>query len=267
MPVFNSALFRDLLAGKILSMRSIERFVFQGEICPTTKRFHYQGWFSFKKDDKQRPLGYMTETWCMDMSLKSQKAKADWQAYQYCVKDETCVPGTRKANFDIEEPPRKVVSDLAGIDLFWWQREILDLYNEVPDKRKVYWYWEPTGAVGKSSFVRHMKIIHPRRVWSCSGNAADIKYGFINRHKQWGDVKMVFLNLCRCAEGHISYNAIESLKDGDLFSTKYESEDLVFERPHVVVFANIPPDESKMSADRWDIRRVDDQAWLNDLFF
>jgi hypothetical protein len=32
----------------------------------------------------------------------------------------------------------------------------------------------------------------------------------------------------------------------------------VFPTPHVVVFANFKPDETKMSADRWIIQELDD---------
>ena len=54
----------------------------------------------------------------------------------------------------------------------------------------------------------------------------------------------------------MSYSAIESLKDGLLFSGKYEGGVKLFPPPHVVIFANFLPDMTKLSIDRWDIHTL-----------
>ena len=63
----------------------------------------------------------------------------------------------------------------------------------------------------------------------------------------------------------MNYEVIESVKNGVVFSTKYESQMKVFKTPHVIIMANFAPDESKMSSDRWDIRYLteDDQKMPN----
>lgn len=48
---------------------------------------------------------------------------------------------------------------------------------------------------------------------------------------------------------------MESIKNGLICSCKYVSVTKSFVIPHVV-FANYEPDQSKMSADRWDIRPI-----------
>lgn len=53
------------------------------------------------------------------------------------------------------------------------------------------------------------------------------------------------------------YSLIEQLKDGYISSYMYgEMKDLFFRRPLVAVFANSPPDVSKLSPDRWRIYKI-----------
>jgi len=70
------------------------------------------------------------------------------------------------------------------------------------------------------------------------------------------DPRVVIMNLSRQAEGAFSYAAVESLKDGLVFSGKYEGGHRLFPRPHVIIFSNWFPDLSKLSLDRWDIRTL-----------
>lgn len=50
---------------------------------------------------------------------------------------------------------------------------------------------------------------------------------------------------------------IEQIKNGIYFSGKYESQMKYDKPPHVVVFSNTMPDQSKLSADRWNIVFLD----------
>ena len=64
----------------------------------------------------------------------------------------------------------------------------------------------------------------------------------------------VAFNLTRCTEGRVNYTAMEALKDGLLFSAKYESEPKVYPTPPaMVVMSNTLPDYSSMSLDRWRV--------------
>ena len=54
-------------------------------------------------------------------------------------------------------------------------------------------------------------------------------------------------------EEQINYQVMESIKNGRVFSAKYESKMKVFDPPHVICFANFEPKREAMSADRWAI--------------
>ncbi len=53
------------------------------------------------------------------------------------------------------------------------------------------------------------------------------------------------------------YSGLPQSKNGVLFSPKYESGQKIFKPPHVFVFANYEPDQTKLSADRWNIVQLD----------
>jgi hypothetical protein len=72
---------------------------------------------------------------------------------------------------------------------------------------------------------------------------------------------MVIIDLPRSSRGNKVYEAIESLKDGIITSQKYRGKTIVFNSPHVVVFSNREPDRKKLSADRWDIRYIDETGY------
>ncbi len=145
--------------------------------------------------------------------------------------------------------PIKIIEELYG-----WQKEILEIYNTEPDDRKVYWFWEDEGCRGKTAFIKYMIVKH--QVLFCSGGKySDIMNLVFNQDMD--TCKAVMFNLPRASQGKISYSSLESIKDGMVCNTKYETGVKVFNSPHLFVFANFPPeDEEKLSSDRWIIREL-----------
>lgn len=138
-------------------------------------------------------------------------------------------------------------------DLYDWQRSLLQELGGEPNMRSVVWYTDLQGGCGKTALCRYLVKNIPHTMFISTGSSKDICYQVIK--SKW-DPKIVVFNLPRTSESAMSYSAIESLKDGLLFSGKYEGGVKLFPPPHVVVFANFLPDLSKLSADRWDIRTL-----------
>ncbi len=67
----------------------------------------------------------------------------------------------------------------------------------------------------------------------------------------------MILDLPRHNVDYVNYGLLEQLKNGCMFSGKYEGGQFVFPIPHVVVFANQAPDMSKFSLDRWLIKSLE----------
>ena len=64
------------------------------------------------------------------------------------------------------------------------------------------------------------------------------------------------MDFTRDVEEYVSYQAIEAIKNGIFYNTKYESKMITYNSPHVIIFANFFPDITKLSSDRWVIREL-----------
>lgn len=67
---------------------------------------------------------------------------------------------------------------------------------------------------------------------------------------------IIIYDIPRTQLEYVNYDALEKLKNGMAMSGKYEGGMILMPHPHVVVFANQPPDESKLSSDRWFIHEI-----------
>lgn len=127
-----------------------------------------------------------------------------------------------------------------------WQATLKAKLEKEPDDRKIMWFVDSVGGQGKTEFAKwavvnmNAHIVH-------NGKTADIAYGLP------AEPKIVILDYTRSMEEHVNYGVLESIKNGMVFSSKYESRMKCFTTPHVVVFSNFEPNLEKLSADRWDI--------------
>jgi len=173
----------------------------------------------------------------------------DWEAsLKYCTKEESR-SGQIYTNIDSLKP-------IEVDEPYGWQLEVMDIIKTKPDKRTIYWFWESKGNMGKTSLAKYLCVKY--KALYIGGSAADIKCAVAQM-----PVKpvIIILGIPKCTE-HISYKALEEIKDGLFFSGKYESGMVVMNNPHVFVFANEPPDVTMLSFDRWKIKCIrDDDPW------
>lgn len=72
----------------------------------------------------------------------------------------------------------------------------------------------------------------------------------------------MFVDAPRSKQGEfIQYDFLEDVKNGYVFSTKYESRVKTLDNVHVVVNMNETPDMSKLSADRYHIIDISDEEF------
>jgi len=137
-----------------------------------------------------------------------------------------------------------------------WQEEIVKCVEEQPDDRTVRWYHESKGGIGKSALVK--LLCYKYGAICCSGKASDMKYA-IMKHKETHKVfpRIVIFDIPRSSLDYVSYQGIEEIKNGCFSSTKYECNMCIMNSPHVLVFANEPPNEDRLSKDRWFIKQLD----------
>lgn len=128
----------------------------------------------------------------------------------------------------------------------WQQAEVDKLFKQTD--RTVRWIYDQHGGMGKSQLANYLASKHGAFVCE-SAKMRDIAHAY-------DDQRIVVFDLARCQEEYTPYRAIESFKNGRIFSGKYNSVAKTFAPCAVIVLANFAPDESKLSADRWDIWSV-----------
>lgn len=198
---------------------------------------HLQGYIEFKK--RIRPKGTIN----LDYIHWEQARGSRDENLAYCSKD-----GDFETNFKMPKP-LILISEAAFYD---WQLMLFQILTGRADNRTIYWYWEAIGNVGKSAFAKLMCARYDALI--VSGKAADINCGIAGFKEEKGYFPDIIIVDCpRGNIRHMNYAAIEQVKNGLVFSGKYESKQLIFNPPHVVVFANEPPIRDMYSEDRWRV--------------
>jgi len=217
-----------------------KEFFFQLEIGEEQKYKHYQGCFSLK--EKTRLNGVKDILGIKSIHLEP---VSNWQASKsYCTKKETRIDGP----WNIDSKFVKVITNL-----YPWQEEVKnELLNTEPDDRSINWVFETEGGCGKTSFIKYMASVH-NATPLISGKVGDIAMCLPD------EPKICLFNLTRTTENCFNYSACEQIKDGMLFSNKYESKIKIFNAPHIWCFANYKPDISCMSLDRWRFWTITDK--------
>lgn len=152
--------------------------------------------------------------------------------------------------------PKKIIDPLDGKILKDFQIEILDLIKQEPNDRIIYWYWESKGAAGKTSLCKHLCL--KKKCLILNGKQNDMFNAIITYNTNMGDYPdIIVIDIPRCMQDYVCWGAIEKIKDGLFYSGKYEGGMVIMNCPHVICFANSPPDESKLSKDRWVIKCIE----------
>lgn len=218
-------------------------WVFQKENCPETQRPHFHVGIHFKNP---RGINFQ-ENWPNTVHWDGRR---DWRSTKtYCTKVASRVDGPW-TNIKGLTWRATIRDPMAGKIPYFWQEEIVRMIGEEPDDRTVHWYWDAIGNTGKSSLAKHIRMFYKAII--VGGTSKDC-FCAIKSRLETDDVLVVIFDLSRSQKNRVSYTAIEQIKNGAFFSGKYESGDVIMNPPHVIVFANFPPDLDGLSADRWHI--------------
>jgi hypothetical protein len=129
-----------------------------------------------------------------------------------------------------------------------WQLDILRILLMPAHPRVVHWYYDPRGNAGKTTFARYLV------------KTFDADYFKTTKEERvmfaYNSAPVVVFDIARADSSQINYSSFETLKDGIGTSTMYQTITKIYQSPHVFVFANIPPDLSKLSGDRWHIVNI-----------
>lgn len=212
---------------------------------------HYQMYLNMKDKIRPKTLAIKWEGLGLHGIELSASSNAGKEALKrYAMKDESRVAGPwgKKKIYMGEDLP-------TDQQLMAWQKDIIAYIGHDPHDREILWLWEPEGGIGKTKFCKLLQAKHGAGVISW-GNSGDILYAVNNM----GPKSVYVFDLTRTKSDKIGdsevYAALEQVKNGMVFNTKYESKTMLMAPPHVIVFSNEKPDTEKMSKDRWTIKRI-----------
>jgi len=263
----------------------VKYLVFGREVSPTTSTPHLQGFVTFSLKQSLASLRRRNVFARAHLEVAGGPSPV---AAEYCKKDGDfeefgLIPTPGKTNrYDdfrdwvISQPTKPSLAQVACefpsifmqsgrvqtfIDLVFpykipvsgeyrpYQQALADELDHLfPSPRRVTFIVDPVGNAGKSWFVDRYFAANPDRVQILSvGRREDLSFAVDER-------KSVFLfDLPRSSSEFLPYTLLEQLKDGRIFSNKYESRMKRVMFAHVVVFMNEYPDMTKLSQDRYSI--------------
>lgn len=147
----------------------------------------------------------------------------------------------------------KLTLEYNGVVWRPWQTRVLDLLTGPTDHRKVHWLVDMSGNTGKSYLCTFIAMT--RNVIIAEGKKTDVYYQVLQAiEKTRGKVfDAVLLDIPRDGKDFVNYGMIEKIKDGCIYSGKYEGGLAFYPITKVFVFANFEPDFNKWSQDRYDL--------------
>nr|BAV00131.1 C2 rep [Milk vetch dwarf C2 alphasatellite] len=253
----------------LFSRDELNYFVCGDEIAPTTGQKHLQGYVSMKKLIR---LGGLKKKFGSIAHWEIAK-RDDFQNRDYCAKEtliaEIGAPlkkgsNRRKIMEIYEEDPEEMklrdpdtalrcnakklredyCSEVSVFSLRPWQIELHRALMEVPDDRTIIWAYGPDGGEGKSTFAK--ELIKYGWFYTAGGKTQDILYMYAQDPE-----RNIAFDVPRCSSEMMNYQAMEMMKNRVFAGTKYRPVDLcIRKKVHLIVFANVAPDPTKLSEDR-----------------
>lgn len=231
----------ELLFGALKSI--CDWLVFQEEIGANGNA-HLQGTFKLKKRMRLSTLKKING------SIHWEVTKQITSSIAYCSRKNKRAGRLFTHGFTVD---KQVTTNQP----YGWQLEVIKIIKEKPDNRSIYWFYDKIGNVGKTSLCKHL-VVNYNAIMLC-GKSNDM-YHMLSKIN---DPTLICVDIPRSSNEFINYGAIEQIKNGLVFSGKYEGSQLVFDCPHVIVFSNEMPDLDKMSRDRWKIFNINNNQWID----
>lgn len=193
-------------------------------------------------------------------SMKKLLPRAHWekgkgsteQNLDYCSKDGDFVTNIEKKMTSQEKIIQKKKLKYESVVWKDWQVEVLNIIKGPVNDRTVYWLYDPIGNNGKTFLCNYIALHYECVI--ADGKKENIfnqvKMKSVDEDKS---IQIILVDIPRASQEFINYGVIEKLKDGLIYSGKYEGGVVHLDDVHVICFSNEKPDFSKMSMDRWSV--------------
>ena len=227
--------YRDIL----FNLKKADKIIAGEELCSTTGKHHLQGWLAFSSRNRPDVLG-------LPKQVHWERAKGSYEDnHHYCSKD-------GKVFYKGIDRPYTL-----DIILRPWQQSLYKILLDEPHDRTIYWVYDTLGGVGKTYFQKYA-FLNLTDAVVLSGKGSDMKNGVLQyQEKNKRLPKVVLVDIPRSTDPqYVSYTGLEEVKNMFFFSGKYEGGMVCGSPPHLMIFANVAPDYSRFSTDRWKVYQI-----------
>ena len=151
---------------------------------------------------------------------------------------------------DTYQPSPQLVGEEEAPDRAW-QESLWELVNGEPQDRSVVFVYDPQGNAGKSWFAKFVFSRLPEKTQLLRPGKRDDVAMLVD------ETKSIFIfDVPRAEMQFLQYAVMEQLKDGFVQSNKYRCAPKYLGPCHVIVMCNEPPDDTKLSADRYHVIQI-----------
>uniref|UniRef100_UPI004047DAAD hypothetical protein n=1 Tax=Polynucleobacter sp. TaxID=2029855 RepID=UPI004047DAAD len=221
-----------------------KKWCFQKEKGEETGKEHWQGRFSLKIKKRRNNIP-------MNLGHYSPTSTVNKDNDFYVCKEETRIEGPYKDDDEVIYIPRQI----REIDtLYPWQESIINKMN-VWDTRTINQVYDPTGNIGKTTLIGY-----------CRAYKLATKIPMCNDFNKVMEMVMCMptaknyiFDFPKCLSKENLrglYAAIEEIKNGYAYDTRYSFKDKFFDSPNIWIFSNEPPNYDYLSSDRWKLWMV-----------
>ena len=163
-------------------------------------------------------------------------------------------------HFLVERKEDASLEKFLSYDLRVWQLlvvRILESPAAKNDDRSIIWIVDKEGNKGKSFLSFYLK--HQYNAFRITGKVKSTDFAYA-----YNEEPIVIFDLARDSENYVNYDLMEEIKNGSLWSPKYESAVKTFQHTNIIVlvFSNYEPNYSKVSYDRWKMFHLDKYSEL-----
>ena len=165
-----------------------------------------------------------------------------------------------KEEVDLYMENQENFRDIGNIELKPWQESLLE-YVQQPCDREIFWVVGKEGNEGKNWFQKYVKSwLGARRVVTgidIKANNASIFQALRKCPIATADIFLFNIGKSMKKFDRINYDALEQMKDGEPFASRYNSQQLKIRVPNVVmVFSNSPPNVNELAKVRFRVFNI-----------
>ncbi len=132
-----------------------------------------------------------------------------------------------------------------------WQEKVLTKLEQQTD-RQILFVVDTEGGKGKSTLAKHL-MQKGRTFMTRGGKLADIAHAWTKAPEH----DTVIFDMARCTgPEYWPYMFMEQLKDGIVFTSKYDSATVVTSSKKIIVLCNEEPNRDKLSSDRYCVFKI-----------